>query len=118
MIEAVIVKKYLSPTEPSYWRWEDEIEAIEFNDGVLLAFRAQLTETLDQLKGNGLPPLGAVLLAIAFSMHRPDQETPGSDSMRELCSKHHKNGQMVPGQLVDRVNEKLRLFCQYNPQTQ
>ena len=110
MIGAVIVRKYLSPTEPSFWRWEDEAEAIEFNDGVLLAFRAQLAETLDRLEGNGLPPLGAVLLAIGSSMHRPDQDAPGSDSIRDLCLKHHKNGQIVPDQLVDRVGEKLRLF--------
>lgn len=110
MIGSLIARKYLAPSEPSYWRWDDDAEAVVFNDGLLLAFRAQLTETLEAIQGDGLPPLGAVLLAICASTKSIDDDARGSNAIRDLCKHHEQNGQFVPSKLVDGVNLKLLNF--------
>jgi hypothetical protein len=112
MIGSLITRKYLAPCEPSYWRWDREAEALELNDGTLLAFRAQFAETLDQLKDDGLPPIGAVLLALHASMHQPNVDGNGglSGAIEELFERYRRNGQLVPTKLIASVYDKLDVF--------
>lgn len=52
---------YFKSAEDYFWRWADDGEVIEWQDGQTLCYRPSLTETLAELKDH-FPPLGALLL--------------------------------------------------------
>lgn len=52
---------YFRSADDYFWRWADEGEVIEWQDGTTLCYRSSLTEVLTELKDH-LPPLGALLL--------------------------------------------------------
>lgn len=52
---------YFRPAADYFWRWADEGDVIEWQDGSTLCYRSSLTEVLADLKDH-FPPLGALLL--------------------------------------------------------
>lgn len=66
---------------PGYlWEWEDvdgEQTAVWAKDHTTIAYRQELEELLESLAGEGLPPLGAVLMVVAAASDFWDVETMG-----------------------------------------
>ena len=57
---------YFSATNSSFWKWSENRE-LAWADGRTIAFLPELAAVLTRLTGDGLPPLGAVLLLLAAS---------------------------------------------------
>lgn len=60
-----LARRYLSPTEFSFWRWSHDGEVIEWDKGGTIIFRAQLKEIAEALAPDGLPPIDALIMLLA-----------------------------------------------------
>ncbi|HZZ71737.1 MAG TPA: hypothetical protein VFE24_05760 [Pirellulales bacterium] len=58
---------YLSATASGFWQWSENGREINWADGRPLTFLPELISVLQRLIGEGLPPLGSILLLIAAS---------------------------------------------------
>lgn len=54
---------YLTPTNPSFWRWERDLVVLD--SGATLAFREELQALVMHLQPYGLPPMESLLLFLA-----------------------------------------------------
>lgn len=59
-------REYLQADDCSFWRWQDEGSVITWNSGTTIAFMAEVREVVERLAARGLPPFGAVVLALAL----------------------------------------------------
>ncbi len=80
------VRDYLMPTDESFWMWTPECDAIKWNNGPTIAFRAELAGVLRRLAPRGLPPLGAVLLLISATRQSWNDEGSDTDLMPDLLT--------------------------------
>jgi len=56
---------YLRAAANGPWRWAEDGKVIVWSNGTTVAFREELTEILQWLAPNGLPPFGAIALMLA-----------------------------------------------------
>jgi hypothetical protein len=58
---------YFQAADNYFWRWADELEVIEWQDGTTVVYREELLGILRSLLANevALPPLGSVLLLLS-----------------------------------------------------
>ncbi|MEM7626055.1 MAG: hypothetical protein AAF333_10545 [Planctomycetota bacterium] len=106
----LITKKYLSPSKPTFWLWDDEAEAVTHADGGVIAFRVELADTLERIGDDGLPPLGALLMAMHAARKSSEQHGLTTNTYSEAISKHEQYGQYLPGGLLASVEKKLAEF--------
>ncbi len=67
------MQNYYQPYINYFWIWDDQYEVVEVPMGGTIAYRAYLEQFLDRLKIQGIPPFGAVLLAlVATNPHHKD----------------------------------------------
>ncbi len=59
-------REYLQADDCSFWRWQDEGSVITWNSGTTIAFMPEVREVVERLAARGLPPFGAVVLALAL----------------------------------------------------
>ncbi|GAA4340621.1 hypothetical protein [Flaviaesturariibacter amylovorans] len=57
--------RYLQGGAHYFWCWEEGGDVLSLRDGATIAYRDYVQEVLDFLAPQGLPPFGAVLLALA-----------------------------------------------------
>ncbi|MGI4759171.1 MAG: hypothetical protein ACRYF0_00590 [Janthinobacterium lividum] len=58
---------YFQAADKYFWRWAEELEVVEWQDGTTVGYREELVGILRSLVANelALPPLGSVLLLLA-----------------------------------------------------
>jgi ribosomal protein L7/L12 len=56
--------EYFQAYSGYYWQWEEDSEVIAIPGGSTIAYRAYVMDVLDKLAPQGVPPFGALLLAI------------------------------------------------------
>lgn len=56
---------YLRAPPNGPWRWAEEGSVVVWSDGTTVAFREEITQILQWLSPNGLPPFGAIVLMLA-----------------------------------------------------
>jgi hypothetical protein len=56
---------YLRAPANGPWRWAEDGNVVTWSDGSTVAFREEITQILQWLAPNGLPPFGAIVLMLA-----------------------------------------------------
>ncbi len=64
---------YFQAYKDYFWVWEDNAEVISISRGSTIAYREFLASVLESLSEQGLPPFGALLLAIIATNQAPDK---------------------------------------------
>ena len=106
----LITKKYLSPSAPTFWEWGENGEAVTLVGGGVLAFRIELAEALDPMKANGLPPIGAVLIALHATKRPWKTIDTTNGAWAETIQAYERQGQRFPDGLIKSVGGKLNTF--------
>ncbi len=57
--------EYLRAPANGLWRWAESGSVLVWHDGATLAFREEITQILEWLAPNGLPPFGALVFLLA-----------------------------------------------------
>lgn len=57
--------EYFYAAHGYFWRWAEEQEVVEWQNGVTICYRAELQQLLIDLAPNGLLPLGSILLVLS-----------------------------------------------------
>ena len=77
---------WLSPLDPSFWRWADGGSVAVWAGGETLAFEPELAAVVRTLAPEGLPPLDALLLLLAAC--RPRWPNSDRSILWQLASRH------------------------------
>src|SRR6218665_1554877 len=56
--------QYIEAHDQYFWKWEDNYSVVEIPGGNTIAYTELIKEILIQLKDQGLPPFGSLLLAM------------------------------------------------------
>ena len=62
---------YFQAYKDYFWVWEDQAEVVSITGGSTIAYREFILATLESLSAQGLPPFGALLLAIVATNQSP-----------------------------------------------
>src|SRR6185295_3201779 len=62
--------EYLRAPADAEWRWADNASAIVWRDGSTIAFREEISQILEWLAPNGLPPFGSIVHLLAATRGR------------------------------------------------
>lgn len=60
-----IALEYFRPPDHHFWRWAENGEVLEWQNGTTICYREDLIPILKSLAPDGLPPLGTILLVLA-----------------------------------------------------
>jgi ribosomal protein L7/L12 len=74
------IEEYFQAHENYFWQWEDSLQVIAIPNGNTIAYKDFAIETLRFLAPQGIPPFGALLIAIAAT--NPN----GKDSIRAILN--------------------------------
>ncbi|GAA3519125.1 hypothetical protein GCM10022393_36610 [Aquimarina addita] len=55
---------YFQSYEDYFWQWEDQTTVLAIPDGNTIAYKELIVQTLDKLSLQGIPPFGALIMAI------------------------------------------------------
>ncbi|XAM01606.1 hypothetical protein OT109_09450 [Phycisphaeraceae bacterium D3-23] len=112
LTDMLVAKKYLAPSLPTFWQWEQDGSALTLPTRELLAFRPELADALSTFDEGGLPPLGALLLVLD-AMKRGWENRAALDRLQTTCVSIYENaGRYLPAGLHERVTGKLADFHQ------
>ncbi|MET0393041.1 MAG: hypothetical protein ABW019_07855, partial [Chitinophagaceae bacterium] len=65
MIKAVInIKNYFQAPRDYFWRWSENMEVLEWNNGNTICYRDDLISLLRELSLEGFPPLAPLLMIL------------------------------------------------------
>ncbi len=64
---------YFQSYKDYFWQWEDNMDVIAIPNGSTIAYRELVMDIIEKLSAQGLPPFGALLLAIIAT--NPDAES-------------------------------------------
>jgi ribosomal protein L7/L12 len=101
--------EYLQAYEDYFWSWEEHTEVAALPNGSTIAYRDYLVEVMELLADQGLPPFGALLLAlIATNKTMEDGIARVEDFIRE-------KKQRYDGESPEDVIKFLRILEQLPP---
>ncbi|HVJ67258.1 MAG TPA: hypothetical protein VM510_04700, partial [Caulifigura sp.] len=58
-------KSYLCASDDGFWKWSENGEAVEIDDGATIAFRSQLSHLVAAFEPAGLPPFELIIVTVA-----------------------------------------------------
>ncbi|OQP46903.1 hypothetical protein A4H97_05120 [Niastella yeongjuensis] len=105
------VTDYFQPPGNYFWRWAEDGQVIEWQDGDTICYREELLDILKKLSREGLPSIGAILLVIsACRDKRADiDKEGGSTIVLRLMNYYGKNTSILMG-MRERVIEATRIL--------
>jgi ribosomal protein L7/L12 len=81
---------YIQVYDDYFWQWEDGGEVLSIRNGNTIAYRKYVTEVLENLNLQGLPPFGSLLLAIIATNPNAKADLDNIDDLL-IHSKFSKN---------------------------
>ncbi|KAA3440709.1 ribosomal protein L7/L12 [Rufibacter hautae] len=80
--------EYFQSSQDYFWRWEEHTEVLTIPKGSTIAYREFVFKALEHLSEQGIPPFGALLLAIIATNHSMgDDLQQVEDEIRESILK-------------------------------
>ncbi len=98
--------EYLQSYEDYFWQWQEDAEVTAIPGGSTIAYRDYLQEILSLLSDQGLPPFGALLLAMIAT------NTTMDDGISRVETLLHKKQERYDGESMEAVISFLRILEQ------
>lgn len=89
---------YLASYRGYFWNWEDDADVIAIEGGSTVAYREKLVQVLSALSEQGLPPFGALLLALVATNHSMGNDL---DHIQQLMFRKLSGDGEVPGDKME-----------------
>src|SRR2546426_6924850 len=77
---------YLRAPANAPWRWAENGSVLVWKDGSTVAFREEITEILEWLAPNGLPPFGAIVFLLAACKGKTVRSEEHTSELQSPCN--------------------------------